>query len=83
METAAIDDLPTSVQRLAELERELTIAATRELDGVRARELAADAEVELAPFALRLGAEARDRARMALYDRLAREAAGLPAVSYD
>lgn len=69
------------VDRLAALDGELldTIRAT--LDEPRRRELTAEAEAEIAPFAARMPADARARAVAAAFDRLVRDAAGLPTLS--
>jgi hypothetical protein len=71
------------VERLAALEGELTIAAIGELATARVNELTAEAEAELAPFGSRLHPEARAKALEAAYQRLVREAYGLPTLRYD
>jgi hypothetical protein len=71
------------IERLAAIERELTNAAATLLDRQRATELSREAEEELAPFGSRLNPEARDKAVAAAYDRLVREALGLPTLAYE
>jgi hypothetical protein len=71
------------IERLAEIERELTKSASAHLDAQRSTELAREAEEELAPFGARLNPQARERAVAAAYDRLVREALGLPALTYE
>jgi hypothetical protein len=67
--------------RLAALDRELIEAARGELDEARRRELRAEAEAEIAPFAARMTDQARATAIDAALDRLVRDFAGLPLVA--
>ena len=69
--------------RLRELDAGLLSAARGELDAARARELAASAAVDIAPFAARMSAEARERATAAAFDRLLRDAIGIPTLSHE
>lgn len=71
------------IERMTSLDRELMARADRELDHVRAADLAREAAAELAPFGTRLTAEAREKATAAALQRLVREAYGLPTLSYE
>jgi len=71
------------LDRLAVLERELLDAARSEIDDTRRAELMAEAQTEIAPFAARMTAEARARAVDAAFDRLLRDAIGLPVLSHE
>lgn len=71
------------VERLAELDRALVEAVRRELDAAAAAEIRREAEEELAPFGARMAPGARTRAVDAAFERLAREAAGLPVLTYE
>jgi hypothetical protein len=66
------------IDRLAALDRELLEAVRAELDETRRHELMAEAEAEIAPFLSRMGTEARAGAIDAAFDRLLRDAFGLP-----
>jgi hypothetical protein len=67
--------------RLAALDGELLDAIRASVDETRRRELTAEAEAEIAPFAARMPADARARAVAAAFDRLVRDTAGLPTLS--
>src|SRR6185503_11065355 len=71
------------LDRLVALDRELLDAARGEIDDRRRASLAAEAESEIAPFAARMTPDARARAIDAAYDRLLRDAVGLPVLSHD
>jgi hypothetical protein len=71
------------LERLRTLDAELLTAAREELDDARARELGAAAAAEIAPFAARMPADARERATSAAFDRLLRDAAGLPILIHE
>lgn len=71
------------VARLADIDRALIDAARAALGDVRSAELKAAAELEVAPFAARMPADARTRAVDAACDRLLRDAAGLPVVTFE
>jgi hypothetical protein len=73
----------TLIDRLAALDRELLDAARDEIDSPRRAALLAEAETEIAPFAARMAADARARAITAAFDRLLRDAAGLPLISHE
>ena len=77
------DERGKIVERLAELDRVLVNAARAELDEASAAELRRDAEAELAPFGVRMAPDARMRAVDAAFDRLVREAAGLPILIFE
>ena len=69
------------VGRLAALDRELIESARDELSVERRAGLRREAETEIAPFASRMDAESRVRAIDAAYERLLRDAVGLPALN--
>ena len=71
------------VARLAEIDRALVEAARSDLGDARLTDLKAAAEAEVAPFAARMPADARTRAVSAAFDRLLRDAAGLPIVALE
>lgn len=71
------------IDRLAALDRELLDAARGEIDHPRRAALLADAEADIAPFAARMSADARARAIDAAFDRLLRDAVGLPVIAHD
>ena len=71
------------IERLATLDRELVGAAAEDLSSAERDGLRRDAEQELAPFAPRMPAAALARAVDAAFDRLVRDAAGLPIVAFD
>jgi hypothetical protein len=71
------------LDRLAALDRELLDAARAEIDDDRRAALIAEAQTEIAPFAARMTAEARAKAIDAAFDRLVRDAIGLPVLSHE
>jgi hypothetical protein len=71
------------IARLQSLDRELLEGARRELDDTRTDQLRAAADDEIAPFASRMTADARRQATDAAFDRLLRDAIGLPMVSHE
>lgn len=71
------------LERLGALDRELLDAARGEVDERRRAALVAEAESDIAPFAARMTPEARARAIEAAFDRLLRDAAGLPVLSHE
>ena len=71
------------IDRLTSLDRELLDAARGEIDASRRAALRAEAETEIAPFAARMTADARARAIDAAFDRLLRDAVGLPVIAHD
>lgn len=71
------------IDRMASLDRQLMAQAADGLDHVRVEELRREAEAELATFAARLTSEARQNATAAAFERLVREACGLPTLSYE
>jgi len=77
-------DARTSLlDRLAVMDRDLLDAARGEIDDTRRAALMAEAQTEIAPFAARMTAEARTRAVDAAFDRLLRDAIGLPVLSHE
>ena len=73
----------TVVATLADLDRALIDVAVAELDDGRRSKLREEAAEELAPFGSRMPPDAKARALEAAFERLAREAAGLPDLRYD
>jgi hypothetical protein len=71
------------IDRLAALDRELLDAARTEIDGRRRAALLAEAQAEIAPFSARMTADARANAIDAAFDRLLRDAIGLPVITHD
>lgn len=71
------------VARLAELDRALMGAAHLCVDDVTAAALRREVDVELAAFLERMPPESREAAKAVAYDRLLRDALGLPIVSYE
>lgn len=69
--------------RLRTLDAELLAAARQELDDARARELNTAAAADIGPFAARMTADARERATAAAFDRLLRDAIGLPTLTHE
>ena len=73
----------TVVATLARLDMELVEAAVAQLEDGRRSKLREEAGGELAPFGSRMPADAKARALEAAFERLAREAAGLPDLRYE
>ena len=73
----------TVVATLADLDRALIDVAVAELDDGRRSKLREEAAEELAPFGSRMPPDAKARALEAAFERLARDAAGLPDLRYD
>jgi hypothetical protein len=71
------------LQRLAVLDRALIDAARAQCDAAVLRQLAVDAEAELAPFRERMPADAYARSLEACIDRAIRERLRLPVVTFD
>jgi hypothetical protein len=71
------------IGRLAALDRELIDAAREQVAAPRRAALRAEAEAEIAPFAARMAPDARARAIDAAFDRLVRDAVGLPVLSHE
>jgi hypothetical protein len=71
------------LDRLTALDRELLDAARGEIDPPQKAALLAEAETEIAPFAARMAPEARARAIDAAFDRLLRDAVGLPVIYHE
>jgi hypothetical protein len=71
------------IARLSELDAELLAAARTELRDEALADLRREADAELAPFGSRMDAATRTRAVDVAFQRLVREAAGLPVLEYD
>jgi len=70
------------VQRLAELDRELMIAAAAEVNAEASAAARREAADEIAPFGSRMAPDVRARALDAAYERLIRESLDLPTIRY-
>lgn len=71
------------LERLSGLDAALTSAALDALDHDQARGLRTEAEGEIAPFAARMSADARESALQAAFERLVRDGAGLPVLRFE
>jgi hypothetical protein len=71
------------IARLAVLDVELLNAAREQVDAARRAAMRAEAEAEIAPFAARMAPDARARAIDAAFDRLVRDASGLPVLTHE
>jgi len=71
------------IERLAVLDVELLTAAREQVDAARRAAMRAEAEAEIAPFAARMAPDARARAIDAAFDRLVRDASGLPVLRHE
>ena len=71
------------IARLAALDTALIATARAELPAPTLEELRREADAELAPFGSRMDAAARARAVEAAFERLVRDAAGLPTLAFD
>jgi len=69
------------VERLAALDRELLEVVRRAIDEPRRAALMAEAEAEIAPFASRMPPDAKASAIEAAFQRLLRDAFGLPVLT--
>lgn len=69
--------------RLSSLDTALLSAASGEIDDEQVRALRAEAEAEIAPFAVRMTADARESAVKAAFDRLVRDTVRLPLVRFE
>lgn len=69
--------------RLRVLDAELLDAARQQLDEARRAELIDAAAADIAPFAARMPADARERATAAAFDRRLRDAVGLPVLIHE
>jgi hypothetical protein len=71
------------LERLRQLDASLIDALKRQCDDGALRQLAAEADEELKPFRVRMPAEAYQQAHRACIDRLLRDRANLPTISYE
>ena len=71
------------VERLRTLDATLIAAARGQCDAATLERLGSEADAELAPFRDRMPRDAFDQSRRACIDRLIRERARLPVVTYD
>ena len=77
------EERATLVERLAILDRSLVDAAVAELTPDRRAALEHEADAEIAPFAARMTTDARARAAQTAFERLVRDAFGLPVVVFE
>ena len=70
------------ISRLEEIDRRLTDAARADVSTDAAASLRREAEAEVAPFAGRMAAEAREAATDAAFVRLVRESLGIPTLRF-
>jgi hypothetical protein len=71
------------IDRLRQLDASLIDALRRRCDHPTLERLSAEADEELKPFRARMPAEAYQQSHQACVDRLLRERAGLPTISYE
>jgi hypothetical protein len=71
------------IDRLRQLDTSLIDALREQADQTMLRQLAAEADEELKPFRARMPAEEYARSHRACIDRLLRDRAGLPGISYE
>jgi len=71
------------IDRLRSLDDELIAAAREEADPALMTRLTGEADAELAPFAARMPVEALADARRRAFERLLRDAFGLPLLAYE
>jgi hypothetical protein len=71
------------VNRLREIDAQLTAAVSAGLGQRERRAIERDADADLAPFRAAMAAEAYERARGEIFARLLRQRTGLPVVAYD
>jgi hypothetical protein len=71
------------IDRLRQLDASLIDALKRQCDEGALQRLAAEADEELKPFRVRMPADAYQQAQRACVDRLLRERANLPTISYE
>jgi hypothetical protein len=71
------------VARLAEIDSTLIAETVADLTPAESARLRAEANAELLPFGARMPEDARARALDAAFERLVREAAGLPTLRYE
>jgi hypothetical protein len=71
------------IERLRQLDATLIDGLRRESDDSTLRQLVAEADEELKPFRVRMPADAYQHAHRACVDRLLRERAALPTISYE
>jgi len=71
------------IERLRQLDTSLIDVLKRQCDDGALRQLAAEADEELKPFRVRMPVEAYQQAHRACIDRLLRDRANLPTISYE
>ena len=81
--TARGEERATIVARLADLDERLIVMARDEVDAHTAAAIRREVDADLAPFAARMSADARARASALSFDKLLREAFGLPVLTYE
>ena len=76
-------DRDALIERLRQLDATLVDALRHQCDDSELRQFASEADEELKPFRMRMPADAYQQAHRACVDRLLRERAGLPVLSYE
>jgi hypothetical protein len=71
------------IERLHQLDVSLADALRQRLDGRALQQLSEEADEELRPFRGRMPADAYQQSHRACVDRLLRDRAGLPTISYE
>jgi hypothetical protein len=71
------------IARLSTLDRSLVEAAIAELPDARRASLRQEADTEIAPFAARMSREARAQAARSAFERLVRQEAGVPGLTFE
>jgi len=77
------DEREALIERLRQLDATLIDALNGQCDDNTLRQFAVEADEELKPFRVRMPADAYEQAHRACVDRLLRERAGLPTISYE
>jgi hypothetical protein len=77
------DEREALIERLRHLDAALIDALRAQCDDNTLRQFAAEADEELKPFRVRMPADAYQQAHRACVDRLLRERANLPTISYE
>lgn len=77
------DERASLIGRLAQMDRDLIAAAIVELTSEARAAYERDAAAEIAPFAGRMSPDSRVRAVQTAFERLVRDALGLPTIAFD
>ena len=77
------DERAALIEQLGQLDAALMAAASAHVDAQTAAALRREVDADMAPFAARMTPEARARATSLGFEKLVREALGLPILSYE